>query len=127
MSEPSSGALSVGFAAVPGDDGAPAARVHAGWQVEILPLGARFTAQPDETLLDAAQRAGVHLPRSCRNGSCRACLCHLREGQLAYRIDWPSLSPDDKDEGAMLPCVALAHSDLTVWAPHARWVDDTPK
>lgn len=93
------------------------------WQVRIEPLGATFGCDATESVLEAAQRAGVHLPRSCRNGSCRACLCHLRSGELAYRIDWPSLSPDDKDEGAMLPCVALPRSDLMVWAPQAHPVN----
>lgn len=88
--------------------------------VRIEPLGLVLAIGPEESVLEAAQRAGVTLPRSCRHGGCRACLCHLVSGELAYRIEWPSLSPDDKDEGAMLPCVALARSDLVVRAPAAR-------
>lgn len=91
--------------------------------LRIEPLGATVPILEGESVLEAAQRAGVTLARSCRNGSCRACLCHLKSGELAYRVEWPSLSPDDKDEGAMLPCVALARSDLLVHAPKARFTD----
>lgn len=88
--------------------------------VRIEPLGLSFAIAPEESILDAAQRAGITLPRSCRNGSCRACLCHVQAGQVRYRIDWPSLSPDDHDERATLPCVALATSDLVLRAPLAQ-------
>jgi ferredoxin len=89
--------------------------------LRIEPLGATVPILEGESVLEAAQRSGVTLARSCRNGSCRACLCHLQGGELAYRVEWPSLSPDDKDEGAMLPCVALARSDLLIHAPKARY------
>ena len=85
--------------------------------VTVWPSGASFEVQPGESVLEAGLRAGLRMPRSCRNGSCRACLCYLSQGQVRYRIDWPSLSPDDRDEGAMLPCVALPESDLVLQAP----------
>jgi ferredoxin len=72
-----------------------------------------------QTLLQAALDAGVRLPRSCRNGTCRACLAQLLAGRIHYRIDWPGLLAEEKAAGWVLPCVACADSDLTLQAPGA--------
>ena len=64
--------------------------------------------------LAAAQAAGIKLPSSCRNGTCRACMCLMLEGEIAYRIEWPGLSRDEKEEGWILPCVAQARSSLEI-------------
>lgn len=76
-----------------------------------------FTAQAGQTLLQAAAQAGLRLPRSCQNGTCRSCICLLRQGQVRYRIEWPGLSLEEKQEGWVLPCVAEALSDLQLQAP----------
>lgn len=86
----------------------------------LLPSGLQCPVLPGQSLLEAALAAGIELPRSCRNGTCRACLCRLQAGQVRYRIDWPGLSPDEKDEGCTLPCVALADADVALVAPLAR-------
>ena len=69
----------------------------------------------------AAEQAGIALPNSCRNGSCRTCLCRLVQGDIRWRIDWPGLSPDEKREGWILPCVASACSDLVLESTPVRW------
>ena len=88
--------------------------------VTVLPLGASFAAPEDTTLLQALEAAGLEAPSSCRNGTCRTCICRLQEGTVTYTIEWPGLSFDEKREGYILPCVALARSDLVVMAPLAR-------
>lgn len=67
--------------------------------VLLQPSGWRFDADADTSVLAAAQAAGIKLPSSCRNGTCRACMCQLRAGAVRYRIEWPGLSRDEKDEG----------------------------
>ena len=57
------------------------------------------------------------LASSCRNGTCRTCMCHARCGQVVYRIEWPGLSADEKRDGFILPCVAYAASDLVLEMP----------
>ena len=74
---------------------------------------------PGQSLVEAAQAAGIRLPRSCRNGSCRACRCKLLHGQVHYRIEWPGLLAEEKAEGWILPCVACARSDVVITAPAA--------
>jgi ferredoxin len=78
---------------------------------------ARFEAPPDLPLLVAAEQAGLLLASSCRNGSCRTCICQLVSGQVAYRIAWPGLSAEEKAEGYILPCVAYPVSDVVVRLP----------
>jgi ferredoxin len=85
----------------------------ANYTVTMVRSGVSFAAPDDQPLLLAAERAGVVLANSCRNGTCRACLCQLATGSIAYRIDWPGVSADEKREGWFLPCVAYPCSDLT--------------
>lgn len=88
--------------------------------VHVEPLGRAFEAARDETLLVSARAAGVVLPSSCRNGTCRACMCLAVAGRVSYRIEWPGLSAEEKRDGYILPCVARPESTLTLLAPHAR-------
>ncbi|MFZ5519738.1 MAG: 2Fe-2S iron-sulfur cluster-binding protein [Pseudomonadota bacterium] len=80
----------------------------------LLPSAWRLPVQPGQTLLEAADAAGVRLPRSCRNGTCRECRCKLVSGEVRYRIEWPGLSVDERDDGWILPCVALPLGDVTL-------------
>ena len=81
--------------------------------------GQVFAAPSDQPLLLAAQQAGIELPNSCRNGTCRACRCQLTSGSVRYQIAWPGLSLDEKRSGLILPCVAFPTSDV-VLAPAAN-------
>ena len=76
-----------------------------------------FDAPTSMPLLQAAELAkvpGLKMISSCRNGTCRTCICQLVEGQVTYRIDWPGLSLDEKREGFILPCVAYPVSDVVI-------------
>lgn len=79
--------------------------------------GAAFEAPASLTLLQAAERAGVKLDSSCRNGTCRHCIRQLASGQVSYRIEWPGLSFDEKRENYILPCVAYPASDVVIAEP----------
>ena len=89
------------------------------FSVAIAPQGWRFDAPDALTLLASAQLAGVRLPSSCRNGTCRSCICRLHSGRIGYRIEWPGLSADEKKDGLILPCVAYPESDLAIEVPAA--------
>lgn len=80
----------------------------------VLPGDASFTVPAALSLLEAALLEGVALPNSCRNGTCRACASRLHAGKIRYRIEWPGLSLDEKEEGLILPCVACAESDVVI-------------
>ncbi|MES2263068.1 MAG: 2Fe-2S iron-sulfur cluster-binding protein [Pseudomonadota bacterium] len=89
-------------------------------RVTIAPHGWQFDAGDARSVLLAAQDAGVKLPSSCRNGTCRTCICQMTAGSVRYLIEWPGLSADEKREGLILPCVAVAQSDLDLLVPAAR-------
>lgn len=86
---------------------------------EVEPGGFRFEAEAGRTLLQSAEAAGIELPSSCRNGTCRTCICRLLEGQVRYRIEWPGLSREEKAEGWILPCVAEPLGDVRLDVPYA--------
>jgi len=87
--------------------------------VRVEPAGLKFEAEPGESLVLAAQHAGIELPTSCRNGTCRTCLCQIQRGQARHLIDWPGVSAEEKAENWILPCVAEALTDLTLEVPLA--------
>ncbi len=112
--------------ATPADASVAAAAHPAVHSVALQPQGWRFDAPEDQTLLLAALDHGLRLPHSCRNGTCRACIARLVSGRIAYRIEWPGLSREEKDEGWILPCVACARSDLVLDQPQAINLFDVP-
>lgn len=71
-----------------------------------------FLCDASETVFAAALKQGLVLTNSCRNGSCRTCLCQMQSGEVEYIVEWPSLSFDEKSEGSILPCVAKPLSNL---------------
>lgn len=85
---------------------------------------ATFSVPHDLPVLIAAEQAGLYMESSCRNGTCRSCLCQLREGRVAYRIEWPGLSAEEKADNYILPCIAYAQSDLVIKAAGA---DELPR
>jgi len=88
--------------------------------ITIAPAGWSFPAREDQSLLAAAEAAGIVLPSSCRNGTCRTCRCASLAGTVSYLVEWPGLSLDEKRAGEILPCVAVARSDLVLSVPAAR-------
>ena len=88
--------------------------------VTLTPLGAGFAAPADVTLLHALEAAGLDMPNSCRNGTCRTCICRLESGAVRYLVEWPGLSIEEKREHYLLPCVAVPLGDVVVIAPLAK-------
>ena len=83
------------------------ARPEPCFTAHVKPDGRTFAAPASQPLLRSAEMAGIEkLPNSCRNGTCRTCICLMTSGSVVYRIDWPGLSIDEKREGFILPCVA---------------------
>ena len=76
-----------------------------------------ITARDDETLLDAALRAGLDVPSSCRTGTCRTCIALLERGEIHYIVEWPGRIPEERAQGWTLPCVAQARSDVELKFP----------
>ncbi len=84
------------------------------FSVTFEPSGLVFEAPARLPLLRSAREAGLILPSSCRNGTCRACMCRLVSGRVSYIVEWPGLSSEEKAEGFILPCVAVPESALVL-------------
>ncbi len=64
---------------------------------------------PDETVLDALQRAGVAAPNSCRAGLCGACMCQVTQGDVTLGENHV-LDRADLEAGWTLACQARPSS-----------------
>jgi ferredoxin len=89
-------------------------------RITLQPSGCTFAADEPQTILQAALAAGLRLPVSCRNGTCRTCRCRVLSGTAAHTIEWPGLLREELAEGWILPCVARAVDDLVLEAPSVR-------
>ena len=78
------------------------------------PDGQQFDAWREQSLLLSLEQGGIDWPSSCRNGTCRTCICKLVSGTVTYRVEWPGLSAEEKADGYTLPCVAQATCDLVL-------------
>ena len=89
------------------------------FQITFHPSGLVCPSDGATSVLRSAEAAGISLPSSCRNGTCRTCLCRMESGSVRYLVDWPGLSLDEKKDGDILTCVAVPLSDLVLLAPYA--------
>ena len=73
----------------------------------------RFPCKIDQTVLDAAEDAGVTFDISCGVGMCTSCAVRLVEGNV--RLGEGHVSGDEcLEEGLLLVCVAYPRSDLRI-------------
>ena len=67
----------------------------------------------DESILDAALRAGMDLPFACKGGMCSTCRAKLVEGEAQMEVNY-SLEPWELKAGFILTCQARPLSDKVV-------------
>lgn len=67
--------------------------------------GVSAPLDPNETILEAAETAGVEIPYSCRVGECGVCVTRLLEGEVTMEVEG-GLDPADKAQGYVLACQA---------------------
>jgi CDP-4-dehydro-6-deoxyglucose reductase len=96
-------------------------------QITVQPSGRNFTAEPDETLLDAALRQGLTLPYGCKDGACSACKGNIVSGRVDHGKSQPhALTDAEKAEGKALYCCARAESDLVIECKQMTLASDIP-
>jgi ferredoxin-NADP reductase len=81
--------------------------------VTLKSRGERFECGSDETVLKAAQRAGVRWPFSCSNGVCGTCRTRKLSGEVEMN-QGGGLRPREVAQGWFLPCCSKPLSDLEV-------------
>lgn len=63
--------------------------------------------RPDETVLEAARRAGLVPPSSCEAGNCGTCMALVTDGHVHMRVN-DALTDEDLADGYVLTCQSLA-------------------
>jgi CDP-4-dehydro-6-deoxyglucose reductase len=95
------------------------------FHVTIQKSGHGFDVAVGDTVLVAAQAAGITLPYGCRNGACGACKGKIVEGRVDYGAHQPyTLSDFEKTAGLALFCCARPLTDLVIDAREISGVGD---
>jgi len=96
-------------------------------RVTLLPAGREFLVEGNDTLLEAALKAGLSPSYGCGNGNCGLCKARVRSGQVqAVRHSDHVLSPAEREQGHVLMCAHRPLSDLTLEALDATAAADIP-
>jgi len=95
--------------------------------VQIKPSGHEFFVDGNDSLLEAALRAGLALDYGCSAGSCGKCKAKILSGQVqkTRHADYV-LSAAEKNAGVMLMCCNTAVVDLVIEAHEAHGAADMP-
>lgn len=98
------------------DAPAPAAAngaVTVAHQIVLSNSGQSFSCRSDQTLLQAAQGAGLRLPSSCSNGVCGTCKTRKTSGEVAMKHNG-GIRPREIAQGWILPCCSTPLSDVAL-------------
>lgn len=87
------------------------------YELTIEPLGQTIEVEEDQTILDAALRAGVYLPHACCHGLCATCKVQVVDGDIEHgEASTFALMDFERDEQKCLACCATLESDLVIEA-----------
>ena len=78
-----------------------------------LASGRSYSAELGQSLLNAAEGAGLALPHSCRSGRCSKCKCKVIGSSTALQEE-TGLTDEEKLEGWVLACVRSVSGDVKV-------------
>ena len=91
-------------------------------EVAFQPIGRRITAQPGDTLLEAAQDVGVALSAVCGGvGVCGDCRVRIRRGTVSplNATEYDLLTDTELESGLRLACqVEIEGGQAVLW--HVR-------
>ncbi|HEY5810226.1 MAG TPA: CDP-6-deoxy-delta-3,4-glucoseen reductase [Povalibacter sp.] len=85
-------------------------------RLTLLPSQQVLSIEEGETILDAALRAGLNLPHSCKGGHCSSCKARIVTGEVRYPSGMPlGITDQEQQAGFTLLCQAQAASaEITV-------------
>ncbi len=97
------------------------------YRISLQPGDHDFSAEADQTVLEAALAADLLLPHSCRDGACGACKGRVLQGRVDYgKHSEGALSAAEREAGYALFCCAKPLSDLVVEARNVTRAGDIP-
>jgi len=95
--------------------------------VTFLPGFQKISVEPGSTILDAAQKAQIHMNVVCGGeGKCGKCIVFVKSGRVDFdRKKFGRLfSPGEIDEGACLACQAVPLDDVQVFVPENSLIQE---
>lgn len=97
------------------------------FHIQLQPSGRFFSAEKNETLLEAALRSGVALKYSCNTGACGECVARIAAGEMReiQHHDF-KFSDAQKDGGYALLCSCAAVSDMEIEVCEVGGMEDIP-
>ena len=97
-------------------------------RVTLRPSGREFLVEGNDTLLEAALKAGLSPGYGCGNGNCGLCKARVVAGEVRrVRNSDYVLSESEKRQGYVLMCAHAAISDVTLEALEAHGAADIPE
>jgi len=95
--------------------------------VQVKPSGHEFFVDGNDSLLEAALRAGLSLDYGCSAGSCGKCKARVVSGQVhRLRHSDCAFTAAEKAAGVVLMCCHTAATDLVIEAREAHGAADMP-
>jgi CDP-4-dehydro-6-deoxyglucose reductase len=95
--------------------------------VQVQPSGREYFVDGNDSLLEAALRAGLSLDYGCSIGSCGKCKARVVSGQVhRTRHSDYALTAAEKNAGVVLMCCHTALGDLVIEAREAHGAADMP-
>lgn len=79
-----------------------------------LNFGKKFLAANGMSILEAASKANIMLPYSCKIGRCSSCKCRVITGQTSLLRQEIGLTENEKKQGWILSCCRSVDTDLLI-------------
>jgi CDP-4-dehydro-6-deoxyglucose reductase len=96
-------------------------------RVQVQPSGHQFFTEGNDSLLEAALRAGLALDYGCSAGNCGKCKARILSGQVQrLRHSDYAYTAAEKAAGLVLLCCHAATTDLVIEAREAHGSADMP-
>jgi len=96
-----------------------------GYKVRFEPSGREIELSPDETILQGAMSAGVHINASCGgSGTCGKCKVKIVRGETTLP-PMPQLQKWEIEQGYRLACMTKPTTDIVVEIPIESQIDRT--
>lgn len=83
--------------------------------VSFVRTGLNVCVGEDETVLQAARKAGVKIPANCQEGMCGSCKVVKLDGDVEMNHQG-GIRAREIDAGKFLPCCSTAKTDLVIYA-----------
>lgn len=80
--------------------------------VTLVGEGVTLEVREDQSILEAAEDAGLDLPYQCRQGMCGVCCARRLDGGEVDQIAGMFLTEAERDDGYVLTCIGEPRSDL---------------